>query len=95
MRADDVIVIDGDGNAGQVEVPAPEFPPLSIKIEHEDISQDSKEPAGPVIRRRTRNRVQRQPFSPTTIKDSITRPLNSRNRGKVPGVMPPRMKNIF
>ena len=57
MRADDVIVIDDDGDEVQVEVPAPEAPPLSIKIEHEDIPQDSEEPAEPALRRSTRTRV--------------------------------------
>ena len=57
VRADDVIVIDNDGDEVQVEVPAPETPPLSIKIEHEDIPQDSEEPAEPALRRSTRTRV--------------------------------------
>ena len=68
MRTDDVIVIDDGGDEMQVEVPAPEAPPLSIKIEHEHIRQDSDEPAEPVLRRSTRARVQRQLFSPTTKK---------------------------
>ena len=66
MRADNIIVIDDDGDEVQVEVPAPEAPPLSIKIEPKDIPQDPKESDGPVLRRGTRNRVQRQLFSPTT-----------------------------
>ena len=66
MRADNVILIDDNNDKVQVEVPAPEAPPLSIKIEHEDIPQDPKESDGPVLRRGTRNRVQRQLFSPTT-----------------------------
>ena len=66
VRADDVIVIDDDGEETRVDIPAPEAPPLSIKIEHKDISQESEEPTGPVLRRSTRNRVQKQPFSPTT-----------------------------
>ena len=53
MRTDDVIVIGDDGNEVQVEVPAPEAPSLSIKIEHKDIPQDSEEPAGPVLRKST------------------------------------------
>ena len=40
VRADDVIVIDDDGDEIQVDIPAPEAPPLLIKIEHEDIPQD-------------------------------------------------------
>ena len=50
VRAYNVIMLDDDGDVDevQVEVPAPEAPPLSIKIEHE-----------PVLRRGTRNRVQR------------------------------------
>ena len=66
MRADNVIVIDDDGNEVQIEVPAPEAPPLSIKIEHEDIPQDPEESDALALRRSTRNRVQRQPFSPRT-----------------------------
>ena len=66
VRADDVIIIiDDDGNEVQVEVPAPEVPPLLIKIEHKDIPKDPEEPTGPVLKRSTRNRAQRQPFSPT------------------------------
>ena len=64
LCADDVIVIDDDGNEVQVEVPPPEAPSLSIKMEHGDIPQDFEEPAEPVLRRSTRNRVQRQLFSP-------------------------------
>ena len=64
VRADNVIVIDDDGEE-TVDIPAPEAPPLSIKIEHEDIPQDSEIDA-PVLRRSTRNRVQRQLFSPRT-----------------------------
>ena len=37
VRADNVIVIDDDGDEVQVDVPAPETPPLSIKVEHGDI----------------------------------------------------------
>ena len=66
MRADDVTVIDDDGDEIQVDIPAPEAPPLSIKIEHEDIPQDPKESDEPALRRGTQNRVQRQLFSPTT-----------------------------
>ena len=65
MRADNVIVIDDDGDGIQVDVPAPEAPPLSIKTEHEDIPQDPEESDEPALRRSTRNRVQRQLFSPT------------------------------
>ena len=66
VHADDGIVIGDDDGEVQVEVPAPNAPPLLIKLEHEDIPRDSEEPAGPaVLRRSTRNRVvQRQPFSP-------------------------------
>ena len=94
VRADDVIVIGGDGNEVQVEVPAPEVLPLSAKIEHEDIPQDSEEPAGPVLRRITRNRVQRQPFSPTT-KGSYHEAVGFAESGEVPGVMPPTMRHPF
>ena len=66
VRADNVIVIDDDGDEVQVEVPALEAPPLSIKIEHKDIPQDPEESDGPVLRRGTWNKVQRQLFSPTT-----------------------------
>ena len=66
VRADDVMVIGDDVDEVQVEVPAPKAPPLSIKIEHKDIPQDSEKPAEPIFRRSTRNRAQRQPFSPTT-----------------------------
>ena len=59
VRADDVIVIDDDDNEVQVEVAAPEAPPLSIKIEHEDIPQDPEESEAPTLRRSTQNRVQR------------------------------------
>ena len=52
------------GDEVQVDIPAPEAPPLSIKIEHEDIPQDPEESDAPAPRRSTRNRVQRQPFSP-------------------------------
>ena len=40
VRADDVIVIDDDGDKVEVDIPAQEAPPLSMKIEHEDIPQD-------------------------------------------------------
>ena len=66
MHADNVIVIDDDGDEIQVDIPAPEAPSLSIKIEHKDIPQYSEKPVGPIFRRSTRNRAQRQPFSPTT-----------------------------
>ena len=65
MRADNVIVIDDNGDGVQVEVPAQEAPPLLIKIEHEDIPQDPEEPDEPVLKRRTRNKVKRQLFSPS------------------------------
>ena len=65
MRADDVIVIDDEGEEAQVDIPAPEVPPLSIKIEHEDIPQDPEEPDAHPLRRSARNRVQRQSFFPT------------------------------
>ena len=65
VHSDVVIVIDDDDDEVQVEVPTPKGPPLSVKTEHKDIPQDSKEPAGSFLRRSTRNRVvQRQPFSP-------------------------------
>ena len=57
--ADDVIVIDDDGDEVEVDIPAPEASPLSIKIEHEDIPQDLEESDAPTPRRSTRNRVQR------------------------------------
>ena len=57
VRADDVIVIDDDGDEIQVDVPAPEAPPLSIKIEHKDIPQDPEESDEPALGRSTRNRV--------------------------------------
>ena len=66
MRADDVIVIDDDGDEVKVDIPARETPSLSIKIEHEDIPQDPEESDATALRRSTRNRVQRQPFSPRT-----------------------------
>ena len=66
MRADNVTVIDDDGNEVQVDIPAPAAPPLSIKIEHEDTPQDPEESDEPALRRGTRNRVQRQLFSLTT-----------------------------
>ena len=66
MRADDVIVIDDDGDEVEVDMPAPEAPPLSIKIEHEDIPQDPEESDASALRRSTWNRVQRQLFSPRT-----------------------------
>ena len=65
MRADDVIVIEDDEEETRVDIPAPEIPPLSIKIEHEDIPQDP-EAGMPELRRSTRNRVQTQLFSPRT-----------------------------
>ena len=65
MRANDVIVINDDGEEAQVEIPTPEIPPLTIKVEHEDIPQDS-EAGTPELRRSTRNRVQMQLFSPRT-----------------------------
>ena len=65
VRADNVIAVDDDGEEETVDIPAPEAPPLSIKIEHEDIPQDSETDA-PALRRSTRNRVQRQLFSPRT-----------------------------
>ena len=64
MHADNVIVIDDDGNEIQVDIPAPEAPPLSTKIEHEDTPQDPEESDETALRRSTRNRVQRQLFSP-------------------------------
>ena len=81
VRADDVILNDNDGDEVQVEVPAPEAPPLSIKIEHEDIPQDSEEPDGPVLRRDTRTGC-RDRYSLLPRKGHITRPLGSRNQGK-------------
>ena len=66
MRADDVIVIDDSGDKVQVDVQAPEARPLSIKIEHEDIPQDPEESDASSLRWSTRNRVQRQLFSPKT-----------------------------
>ena len=48
-----------------VDVPAPEAPPLSIKVEREHIPQDPESEA-PTLRRSMRNRVQRQPFRPRT-----------------------------
>ena len=66
VRADNVIVIDDDGDEVQVEVLAPEAPPLLIKVEHEDIPQYPEESDRPALRRVTRNRVQSQLFSPTT-----------------------------
>ena len=65
MHADNVILIDDDGNEIQVDISAPEAPLLSIKIEHKDISQDPEESDEPALRRSTWNRVQRQLFSPT------------------------------
>ena len=65
MRADDVIVIDDEGDETQVDIPAPEAPPLTIKIEPEDIPQDPEDSDEPVLRRSTWNRMQRQLFSPT------------------------------
>ena len=53
VRADDVIVIDDDGDEIQVDIPAPEALPLSIKIEHEDIPQDPEESDAPALRRST------------------------------------------
>ena len=50
MRADNVIVIDDDGDKVQVEVPAPEAPSLPIKVEHEDIPQDPEESDEPALR---------------------------------------------
>ena len=64
VRADDVIVINDEGDEVEVDMPAPEAPPLSIKIEHEDIPQDPEEPDELALRRSTRNRVQRQLISP-------------------------------
>ena len=66
MRADEVIVIDDEGEEAQVDIPAPEAPSLSIKVEQEDLPQDSEEPGGHTLRRSTRSRVQRQLFSPRT-----------------------------
>ena len=54
MRADNVIVMAGDGDETQVDIQAPEAPeapPLSIKIEHEDIPQDPEESVEPALRR--------------------------------------------
>ena len=51
VRADDVIVVDDEGDEVQVEIPASEAPSLSIKIEHEDIPQDPEEPDVPSLRR--------------------------------------------
>ena len=33
VRANDVIVIDDDGEEAQVEIPAPEIPPLTIRTQ--------------------------------------------------------------
>ena len=41
-------------------------PSLSVKVKHEVFPQDPEESDGPALRRGTRNRVQRQLFSPTT-----------------------------
>ena len=94
VRADDVIVIDDDGDEVQVDVPAPEAPPLSIKVEHEDIPQDSEELDGPVFRRGTRSRVQRQLFSPTT-KGSYHKAVGFIELRKDPGVMFFRTRHLF
>ena len=59
VRADNVIVIDDDGDEIQVNVPAPEALPLSIKIEHEDIPQDPEESDENALTKSTQNRVQR------------------------------------
>ena len=62
-----MIVIDDDGDEIQVAVPTPEAPPLPIKVEHEDIPQDSDESDHrPVPRGSTRTKVQRRLFSSTT-----------------------------
>ena len=94
VRADDVIVIDDNSDEVQVEVPAPEAPPLLIKINHEDIPQDSEEPAWPVLRRSTWNRVQRQPFSPTT-KGLYHKAVGFAESGEVQGVMPSTTRPPF
>ena len=82
MRADNVIVIDDDGDETRVDIPAPEAPPLSTKIEYKDIPQDPEESEEPALRRSTRNRVQRQLFSPRCKGPYvlITRPWASLNR---------------
>ena len=79
-------MIDDDGDEVQVEVPAPEALPLLIKIEHENISQDSEEPDGPVLIG-THGTGCRDIYSLLPQKGSITRPLGYRNQGEVQGVM--------
>ena len=58
-------VLDNDKFWPGNRIQAPEAPPLTIKIEPEDIPQDPEDSDEPVLRRSTRNRVQRQLFSPT------------------------------
>ena len=94
MRADNVIVIDYDGDEVQVEVPFAEAPPMSIKIEYEDIPQDPEESDGPVLRRGTRNRVQRQLFSPA-MKGPYHKAVGFIESGEVPGVVFPKTRHQF
>ena len=91
VRADDVIVINDEGDEVEVDMPAPEAPPLSTKIEHEDIPQQPEESDAPTLRRSTRNRVQRQPFSPRT-KGQYHKPWALLSQAGNPGVEIQRMK---
>ena len=95
MRADDVIVIDDDGDEVQVEVPAPEAPPLSIKIEHEDIPQDSEEPDGPVLRRGTRTGRRDSYSLLCTTKGPYHKVVGFIGSGEDPGVMFYRVRHQF
>ena len=90
-RAKEVIVIDDEGEEAQVDIPPPEAPSLSIKMEQEDIPQDS-ETEEPTLRRSTRNRVQRQLFPPRT-KGQYHKAVGFAESGGGPGVWTHEMKN--
>ena len=94
MRADNVIVIDDEGDETQVDIQAPEAPPLTIKIEPEDIPQDPEDSDGPVLRRSTRNRVQRQLFS-STNKGQYHKVVGFAESGGDQGVMIPKTRHLF
>ena len=95
MRADNVIVIDDDGDETHVDIQAPEAPPLLIKTEHEDIHQDPEDSDEPVLRRSTGNRVQRQLFSPTN-KGKYHKAVGfAESGGGDQGVMIPRTRRLF
>ena len=85
MRADDVIVIDDEGDEVQVDIPAPEAPPLSIKIEHEEIPQETR-----LLSEEARKTECRDSRFPTGQRGIITRLRALLSRGGIQECRSPR-----